>query len=79
MYAPGPMATLEQAQARFARALDRVEAALGRGAALRAERERLAADLARLSKDHETLKTAARAVSGRLAAAAAQARALSGE
>ena len=73
------MATLEQAQTRFARALDRVEAAAARGAARRAENERLAAELASLRKEHETLKTAARAVSGRLGAAAARARALRGE
>ena len=75
---------MEEAQARFARALDRMEAALRRSAerageetaALRADRDRMAGDIDRLQEENRALRTAARTVSGRLGAAAAQVRAL---
>ena len=75
---------MEEAQARFARALDRMEAALRRSAerageetaALRADRDRMAGDIDRLRQENLALRTAARTVSGRLGAATAQVRAL---
>ncbi len=77
------MVTFEQAHARFSRAVDRIEEALQRDAeqvgeiaTLRADRGRLAGDLARLRKDHETLVAAASAISGRLEGTIARVRTL---
>lgn len=73
------MATLEQARARFARALDRVEAAARRAPADDAGRARLEADLAQLRRENDALRSAARAASERLDGAIARVRALAGE
>ena len=73
------MTTLEQAELRFTRALDRIEATLGRRAGARRSEEeaaRLRADLARLREEHEALRAAARVVSGRLNGVAARVRAV---
>ena len=72
------MATLEQAELRFTRALARIEAALDRGVGAHGDEEaaQLRADLAQLREEHEALRAATGAVSGRLGGAAARVRAL---
>ena len=72
------MTTLEQAELRFTRALDRIEAMIDRDADSRRSAEeaaRLRADLAQLREEHEALRAAAHAVSGRLNGVAARVRA----
>ncbi len=77
------MTTLQDARARFERALERVEAALkqnagnsAENAALRADRDRLAEALARLQAEHDALRAAAGSVSQRLDHTIAQVRAM---
>ena len=72
------MTTLEQAELRFTRALDRLEAMIDRDADSRRSAEEAArprADLAQLREEHEALRAAAHAVSGRLNGVAARVRA----